>query len=118
MFTGIYGPTKDSLRDQCWLELHDCHSVSDFPWCIMGDFNAIASATEQSSLKGPIGGTRGFRDWISDSGVIEIPLSNKKFTWSNLRDAPTLSKIDRYFVDLSWKDFFPLARLEGLSRIV
>ncbi|KAJ1688151.1 hypothetical protein LUZ63_019541 [Rhynchospora breviuscula] len=43
-----------------------------------------------------------FNSFISQVGLVEIPLQGRRFTWSNKRPNPTLSKIDRVFFSHDW----------------
>ncbi|KAF5190045.1 hypothetical protein FRX31_020365 [Thalictrum thalictroides] len=47
---------------------------------------------------------------------IDLPLPNYKYSWSDLRDNPTLSRLDRVIVNERWLDLFPHQKLNGLQR--
>jgi hypothetical protein len=40
-----------------------------------------------------------FNDCINSLCLIELPLHDRKFTWSNHRDSPTLVRLDRFFIN-------------------
>ncbi|KAK1283687.1 hypothetical protein QJS10_CPB21g01504 [Acorus calamus] len=55
----------------------------------MGDRNRGGSITV---------GMEAFSHWIAQEGILDIPLSNLRYTWSNLREVPSLAKLDRVLV--------------------
>jgi hypothetical protein len=67
------------------------------PWCISGGFNVTHFPSERS------GGARfnptmtDFSDFISKQGLMDIPLAEGTFTWSN---SYSRSRIDRFLVSM------------------
>ncbi|KAK1324892.1 hypothetical protein QJS10_CPA01g02100 [Acorus calamus] len=59
----------------------------------------------------------GFSTWVDNEGLIDIPLSNHEFTWSNLRDEPSLARLDRILLSTKWEARFPRCSAEGLPCI-
>ncbi|KAA0039770.1 LINE-1 retrotransposable element ORF2 protein [Cucumis melo var. makuwa] len=60
---------------------------------------------------------RCFNKFIADSNLIDPPLSNAKFTWSNLRVHPVLSRIDRFLYTTNWENLFTAHYSKTLSRV-
>ena len=56
-----------------------------------------------------------FRAAIDDCELLEICLHNRKFTWSNERDNPTLVRLDRAFCNSEWEESFPNYGLNAMS---
>lgn len=54
-----------------------------------------------------------FRRFINDLNLKEIPLVDKKYTWSNERDVPTPLKLHHVFCTASWEDLYPDYRLHS-----
>ncbi|KAK1306537.1 hypothetical protein QJS10_CPA10g00771 [Acorus calamus] len=50
---------------------------------------------------------RGFNEWIEMEGLIDLPVPNMEFTWSNMREMPALARLDRMMVDRTWDEVFP-----------
>lgn len=48
--------------------------------------------------------------------LVELPLLDRNFTWSNRRTNPTLEKLDRAFVNLYWDELLPNTMLSSLTR--
>lgn len=44
--------------------------------------------------------------WINNHSLKELPLTGRRFTWSNQRDVPTLVKLDRVFCTSDWEALF------------
>lgn len=45
-----------------------------------------------------------------------VNVTNRIYTWSNLREDPSLAKLDRIFVSDYWDDCFGLARVTSVLR--
>lgn len=79
--TNVYGPTNYRERRFLWPELS---SLSDYrvePWYLGGDFNITRQAQERFPLGRVTKGMRKFNNFISVVNLLEIPLSNGRFTW-------------------------------------
>ena len=50
---------------------------------------------------------QGFSDFISSGGLVDPPLEEGSFTWSNNMEAEAMSCIDRFFYTTEWEDHFP-----------
>lgn len=71
-------------KGMLWGELlNQIESRGSDRWCVMGDFNSIKSLEER---KGVDGFDRSeemqcFGEFMSDAGLIDLPLIGRKFTW-------------------------------------
>ncbi|XP_015970093.1 uncharacterized protein LOC107493514 [Arachis duranensis] len=54
-----------------------------------------------------------FKDWINDIGLVDLPITDRKFTWFRGRSC---SRIDRVLVSLKWLESFAETRLRGGPR--
>ncbi|KAK1289091.1 hypothetical protein QJS10_CPB18g00678 [Acorus calamus] len=99
----VYGPCEDSSRHVLWEELSQVKAVHGLPWCVLGDFNVTRFVED--------------RNRIAEEGLVDLPIANQNFTWSNLREVPALARLDRVLIDAEWEEAFPLCRLSGLPRI-
>ena len=43
-----------------------------------------------------------FNSWIRDSGLDDIQIDNRLFTWSNKRSSSTIVHLDRVLVNTAW----------------
>lgn len=84
-------------------------------WLILGDFNLIYKATDKNNSNLNRQLMAQFREALSDCELQEIHLQNRKFTWSNEQQNPTLVKLDRLFGNAEWDACFGTHVLHALS---
>lgn len=58
-----------------------------------------------------------FNDLIRNLALIDPPLMNHSYTWSNMQDTPILAKLDRFLVSTEWDMDFSLTKVEVLPRV-
>jgi hypothetical protein len=56
-----------------------------------------------------------FRRTLDDYELVEIALQNRKYTWSNERQNPTLVRLDRVFCNSEWEMAYPDFTLTALG---
>lgn len=76
-------------------------------WLIMGDFNFIRYPENRNRAGADTQDMFSFNDAISSQALVEIPLKNRSFTWSNMQQAPLLEKLDQIFSSESWTLNYP-----------
>nr|XP_009590938.1 uncharacterized protein LOC104088038 [Nicotiana tomentosiformis] len=94
-------------RRSLWEDLLELQRVQQWPWLIMGDFNAILDVEDRQN------GTpvqeieiRDFKIFLWDAGLAEMKSIGRKLTWTN---GAIFSKIDRALVNSVW--------MMGLSQL-
>ncbi|XP_071674403.1 uncharacterized protein [Lolium perenne] len=92
--TTVYGPTDHAEKEAFLTEAIAAKPPDDSNWLIIGDFNLIYQ-------KSPY--------------LKELKLQNRKFTWSNERQTPTLVRLDRAFCNTAWDLAFENHALFALS---
>lgn len=97
-FTAVHGPATPKSRDELWEELAGLSSLCGQNWCIGGDFNVIRSIREKNTCKKITKSMTDFDCLISELKLIEPPLANAKFTWSNLKNEPICCRLDRFLI--------------------
>ncbi|KAK1291386.1 hypothetical protein QJS10_CPB17g00989 [Acorus calamus] len=50
--------------------------------------------------------------------MIDLPMSNQAYTWSSMREDPSLVKLDRVLVDHEWEAVHPTCSVQGLPRVM
>ena len=50
-------------------------------------------------------------------GLMDIPLERGKFTWSNNRESPAMSRIDRFLYSDDWEDCYPTVVQKRLPKL-
>uniref|UniRef100_A0A2N9IH31 Reverse transcriptase domain-containing protein n=1 Tax=Fagus sylvatica TaxID=28930 RepID=A0A2N9IH31_FAGSY len=118
IFTGVYGPNLDSERGLLWEELSGLLSWWDAPCCIGGDFNVVRFPREKSGMVSFNSAMHEFNDFKSECGLMDIQLEGGLFTWSNNRDVPAMSRIDRFLFSPAWVDHFGLVNQHRLPRLL
>jgi len=68
------------------------------PWVVMGDFNLTRDPGDKNNGRFNYTEANEFNELINTLCLIEIPLTDRAYTWSNKRDEPTLVRLDRCFV--------------------
>lgn len=85
------------------------------PWLIVGDLNLIYKASDKNNLNLNRRLMGKFRAALDSCELMEICLQNRRFTWSNERQNPTMVKLDRAFCNGDWEIMFPNFALNTLS---
>ena len=86
--SSVYGPNNSLLRKDFWVELLDLFGFS-FPfWYVGCDFNVIRRISINLGDSSLTSSMRDFDGFIRDCELIDPPLRNAPFTWSNMQDSP------------------------------
>jgi exonuclease III len=117
MYTGVYGPNADRERSLMWDELTGIRNWWGLPWCVGGDFNVVRFPSERMGSVGFSPSMYDFSDFISDNGLIDIPLSGGNYTWSNNREMVSMSRIDRFLYIADWEEGFITISQKRLVRL-
>ena len=96
--TNVYGPNDYRERKHLWEELFSLVAYCAEAWCIGGDFNITRRIQERFPQGRVTRGMRKFNNFIDMSQLMEIPLSNGRFTWSREGRGPVRSLLDRFFI--------------------
>jgi hypothetical protein len=81
-----------------------------------GDFNVVRFPSEMMGSVGFSPGMYEFSDFISDNGLIDIPLSGGNYIWSNNRETVSMSRIDRFLYTADWEEGFVTISQKRLVR--
>ncbi|KAA0058980.1 uncharacterized protein E6C27_scaffold98G001710 [Cucumis melo var. makuwa] len=114
--TGLYGPDKRRKRIHFWADLHNLQHLNSFPWSLERDLNVIRMREETTSILSSSHSSRMLNNFISNNLLIDPPLTNNRFTWSNLRNPSTFSRIDRFLYNSSWENLFSPHTTRTLPR--
>ena len=58
-----------------------------------------------------------FDEFIKESELINSPLRNASFTWSNMQEVPICKMLDRFLYSNEWEQSFPQSLQEVLPRL-
>ena len=82
-----------------------------------GDFNVVRFPSEQLGSNSFTIAMREFFNFISEQGLIDLPLQGDTFTWSNDREVATKARLDRFLFSADWEDKFPTVSQRRMSRL-
>ena len=111
----IYNSCDSSERATTWGEVTDFCNSSHFPCLIAGDFNEIILKEDRGSHQIDFASSTLFKDFINNLQLVEISPGEGWFTWFR---GTSMSKLDRFFVQLEWLTTFPHLTTSILKRSV
>ncbi|WJZ85876.1 hypothetical protein VitviT2T_005388 [Vitis vinifera] len=114
--SAVYGPNSPSLRKDFWVELFDIYGLTYPLWCVGGDFNVIRRSSEKMGGSSLTPNMRDFDSFISECELLDPPLRNASFTWSNMQESPVCKRLDRFLYSNEWGLLFPKGLQEALIR--
>ncbi|XP_057733775.1 uncharacterized protein LOC130948933 [Arachis stenosperma] len=100
-------------KNHVWEELSYVAGLCQVLCYFLGDFNEIVREEERKGASGLTRSAKEFKNWIQDMSLVDLPLSDRKFTWFWGRSC---SRIDRALISLEWLEEFPDTRLQGGPR--
>lgn len=115
LLTMVYGPTRDSAKRAFLQELRDTMPTNNSSWLVAGDFNIIYKASDKNNANLNPRQMRMFKETLNACELKEIALQNRRYTWSNEQEKPTLVKLDRFFCNANWDTTFEKHLLHALS---
>lgn len=104
LFTTVYGPVLSVNRTAFFTEINSIYSLGHTAWLIGGDFNLIRARSEKTGASFNYVLSNRFNDVISNLTLIELPLSNRKFTWARSITSPSKALLDRFLCTSDWLD--------------
>ena len=78
------------------MELLDIFGPSVPLWCVGDDFNDIRRNSEKLGGSSLTSSMRDFDGFIRDIELLDPPLWNFPFTWSNMQESPLCKRLDRF----------------------
>ncbi|KAJ1275668.1 hypothetical protein BS78_05G153400 [Paspalum vaginatum] len=114
--TNVYAPSDHAYTEAFLAELSDLHTCVQGPWLLVGDFNLVRGAADKNNGRVDLRLCTLFNDTLHEIGVQELPLLDCQFTWSNMRESPTLARLDRAFINNEYSTAYPSANLTSTTR--
>ncbi|XP_025678312.1 uncharacterized protein [Arachis hypogaea] len=106
----VYGAHSREEKSHVWEELSYIAGLCQVPYYFMGDFNEIVNAEKRKGTVSLPLSAEEFKIWIQDMYLVDLPLTDRKFTWFRGRSC---SHIDRAMVSIEWLEEFPETWLRG-----
>jgi mannosylglycoprotein endo-beta-mannosidase len=116
--TTVYGPQSGQDKRAFIRELAERRSLCPGPWMVLGDFNLILNAREKNNSNIDRGLFSMFRSFVQEHELKDLYMHGRLYTWSNEREVPTLSRIDRVLVSVDWDLLNPDSILQALSSSI
>ncbi|KAK8993388.1 hypothetical protein V6N11_033498 [Hibiscus sabdariffa] len=110
--TFIYVPPYAEDKQKFWERLASIRKEANPKWCILGDFNIVASPSDKcGGLPFDYNSARWYYEFLDRTLLAEIQCKGGVYTWSNQRsdEATILEKLDRALSSLDWNYLFPSA---------
>ncbi|KAL4278435.1 hypothetical protein GQ457_03G038090 [Hibiscus cannabinus] len=107
MVINVYAPNSVTERLGVFNELKQLIEVINLPVILGGDFNEVLSLEERVGVNTHKKGIKDFGLFIDGLGLIDLPSHEGKFTWSNYRDVPACSRLDRFLISAAFLDRWP-----------
>jgi exonuclease III len=116
--TTVYEPQSADDKEFFLNELTERRALCPGPWAIAGDFNMILTADEKNNSNMNCTTMARFRSFTRRHELKDTYLHGHLFTWSNEREDPTLTRIDKVLATVDWGLVHPDAILQALSSSV
>ncbi|KAL0282161.1 UNVERIFIED_CONTAM: hypothetical protein Sradi_7269300 [Sesamum radiatum] len=89
------------------------NGITDDPWCVLGDFNAVTDISEVCGrLADSSTAMAEFRDCIVATELVHLPFTGCSFTWHNCSAEPRSlwKRLDRVLVNEAWLFQWPQSK--------
>lgn len=116
IITAIYGPNNRTTKVSLWEEITEIGQRWNLPW-VTGDFNIVRFTEERGGGDTNVADGNQFNNTIRDLQLMDLLVVDKKYTWSSLRESPSLAKLDRILVSPEWEYHYPLAVVQACHRL-
>lgn len=97
-----------------WIKLSQDGALFDLPWLITRDFNVTCCNEERTGASNRQEKSE-FNKFINDFNLLEFDKSGTRFTFSNMQNPPTRSRLDQFITNTNWLEAF-LVHLEKVSN--
>jgi exonuclease III len=112
----VYGPCIHTLKPSFLTSLEHIFPSFSGPVAFLGDFNLMRSPRDKSNGNFNAAEATSFNYFINNLGLLEIPLLDRQFTWSNQQNPPILARLDRFLINPEWSLALPDSTLTSLAR--
>ncbi len=117
LLTNLYGPPSWQGKEEFCRELVALKGECIGPWVVCGDFNFTRNQNERRGRCWSRKLMLMFSNLINELELVDLPLGNQQYTWSNMQSNPTMAKLDRFLISTEWDLIFPISNVTTLPRI-
>jgi exonuclease III len=114
----VYGPQDTADKINFLREISERRALCPGPWMIIGDFNMILYASEKNNENLDRRMMARFRRFVQEQELKDLYMHGRVYTWSNEREIPTMTRIDRALVSVDWDLQNPDALLQAMSSSI
>ena len=112
----VYGRCVEPARGAFIAWLRNLQISDTDNWLNLGDFNFYRSTENRNRPGGNISDTIVFNEAIGESGLIELPLKGRAFTWRNMQQNPLLEHLDWFFTLVNWTTIYPNTEVLPMAK--
>ena len=98
------------------MEFLDIFGLSFPLWCASGHFNVIRRSSEKLGGSSLTSSVKDFGGFIRECELLDPPLRNASFTWSNMQESPVCKRLDSFLYSNEWEHYFPQSLQKVLPR--
>ncbi|GJT59406.1 RNA-directed DNA polymerase, eukaryota [Tanacetum coccineum] len=102
----VYAPQDLTERRMLWDFIHHLIDSWDGECVLLGDFNEVRFEHERRGSLFNSHGANSFNNFITRTGLIDLPLEGYSFTWAH-KSASKMSKLDRFLISEGLLALFP-----------
>ncbi|KAL0288554.1 UNVERIFIED_CONTAM: hypothetical protein Sradi_7095400 [Sesamum radiatum] len=114
LITVLYGENEVIKRRELWQGLIQLsRGITDEPWIVMGDFNAVLDDSEVNGYAADTSASMAdFLECITESELTHLPFTGANFTWHNCSDGgrSLWKRLDRMLVNEAWLVQWPQSK--------
>ncbi|GJS50333.1 cytochrome P450 [Tanacetum coccineum] len=111
----VYAPQSSPLKEALWSAIESLINTVNASWVVFGYFNVVRSQDERSGCYFDSGYARVFNDFISRTGLFDLPLGGRRFTRFD-KDGRKASKLDRFLISSGFFDVWNDVNVSVLCR--
>ncbi|XP_071708582.1 uncharacterized protein [Rutidosis leptorrhynchoides] len=111
----VYGPNNAMKKRIVWDKLMGFLATNEGEYVLFGDFNKVREETEGFRSIFHEDEANVFNTFISNSGLLDIPLGGRRFTWVN-KSFSKMIRVDRVLVSPNVLNIFADLKLTTLAR--
>ncbi|KAL0386462.1 UNVERIFIED_CONTAM: hypothetical protein Slati_4601500 [Sesamum latifolium] len=107
----VYGDCDSTHRRLLWEGLQTLsESITDVPWCVLGDFNAVIDSSESCGrVTEATNAMAEFREFINEAALVHLPFTGCPYTWHNCNEGSRSlwRRLARVLVNEFWLEQWP-----------
>ena len=97
--TNVYASADHRDTDSFLAELSSIQIDGNTLWLLIDDFNLMRASSDKNTPGFNCGLANRFNTTIDSLALLELPLLDRRYTWSNKREQPTLARLDRAHIN-------------------